>query len=45
MNSECSMTFETVDLNVDLQNNLVYIGEVFGPYEADMNAAIYFTLS
>ena len=30
------MTFESVDLNVDIQNNLVYLSEVFGPYEADM---------
>jgi len=35
-NRECGMTFEMVDLNVDMQNNLVYLGEVFDAYEADL---------
>jgi len=30
------MTFESVDLNVDIENNLIYLSEVFGPYEADL---------
>jgi len=35
-NGEWGMTFETIDLNVDIQNNLVYLGEEFDPYEHNM---------
>ena len=30
------VTFEMVDLNVDIENNLVYLGEIFDPYEHGM---------
>jgi len=35
-NGEWGMTFEMVDLNIDIQNNLVYLGEEFDPYEHGM---------
>ena len=35
-NGECGMTFDMVDLNVDIQNNLIYLGEIFDAYEANM---------
>jgi len=35
-NGECGMTFDMVDLNVDIQNNLVYLGEIFDSYQQNM---------
>lgn len=35
-NGQDGMTYEMVDLNIDNQNDLVYLGEVFGPYEENM---------
>src|SRR3989339_1560876 len=35
-NGECGTTIEMVDLNVDTQNDLIYLGEVFDAYEANM---------
>ena len=34
--SEWGMTFEMVDVNIDPENEYVYLGEVFDPYEHDM---------
>ncbi len=35
-NGECGMGFDMIDLNVDTKNNLIYLGEIFDAYEADM---------
>ena len=35
-NGECGTTIEMVDLNVDIKNDLIYLGEIFDAYEADM---------
>ena len=36
-NGECGTTIEMVDLNVDIKNDLIYLGEVFDPYEHGMS--------
>ncbi len=35
-NGECGMGFDMIDLNVDTKNNLIYLGEIFDAYEANM---------